>query len=500
MIAVPLAAADGLALGVLEFDEPSSGADISDDLGQLAGVLCSLLIRDRREQDLLAREARLIEAQRISRVGSYDFEMATNTNLWSDQLYRIYGREPQSFNASYEKFLEMVVPEDHPHVIATHQNSMQTLEPFEMEERVIWPDGQVRTLASWGEVVTDDTGQPARMVGICWDITERKLMEQQLVRDAMQDRLTELPNRVLLLDRLTQALATLPRRSGSLGVMFLDIDRFKVINDSLGHHAGDEVLKELAGRLTTCLRPGDTVARFGGDEFVVLCQDLAHAGQALSIAEQIKAALSEPVDVGGKELVVTVSIGIAIATGPLDLPGDLLRDADAAMYRAKNSGRARSVVFSDEMRDVAVGRLETEMQLRKAVTEDQLRVHYQPIVDLATGTLVGVEALVRWLHPTRGLVPPAEFIPIAEETGLILELGAWVLEHACTQLAAWQRRHPQHHALLMAVNVSGLQLMQSGIVSQVADILAKTGVTPSCIALEITESVLMRDAEEIWLS
>ncbi|MCU1595168.1 MAG: diguanylate cyclase/phosphodiesterase with sensor(s) [Frankiales bacterium] len=480
-------------LGLLQVDRDDIDTEL---LREIADVISVVVWRHERETDLIARERRLVEAQRISHVGSYDFEIATNTNLWSDQLYRIYGREPQSFNATYEQFLEMIVPEDREHVMAVHQRSLATLEPFEMEERVTWPNGQVRTLSSWGEIVTDGAGTPTRMVGICWDITERKLMEEQLVREALHDRLTGLPNRALLVDRLTHSLGAITRHSRPMGVMFIDVDRFKVINDSLGHDVGDEVLVEVARRLTAEIAPGDTVARFGGDEFVVLCQELAHAGHALSIAERLQNAVSSPITVNGSELVVTVSTGIALTSGTDDAPSSLLRDADAAMYRAKQSGRARSVVFADEMRDEAMGRLDTEMQLRRAITEEQLRLHYQPLIDLRTGHLVGFEALVRWLHPTRGLVPPAEFIPIAEETGLVVPLGEWVLAEACRQLALWKARYPAHSGLVMAVNLSGVQIVQPDVVARVADILTASGLDPACVALEITESVLMRDAEE----
>ncbi len=445
----------------------------------------------------LRREVqRLVEAQRISRVGSYDFEIASNTNTWSDQLYRIYGREPQSFNASYDVFLEMLHPEDRAHVLATHQRAMQTLEPFQMEERVIWPDGQVRRLASWGEVVADPHGVPLRMIGICWDITEQRAVEDQLVHEALHDRLTGLPNRALMVDRLAQALHELPRQGGSsfVAVVFVDVDRFKVINDSLGHEAGDTVLIELGRVLGGLMRPGDTVARFGGDEFVVLCKGLGGVQEARAVAERLLRAASAPLLVGSAEVVLTASAGIALASSPDAQPGDLLRDADAAMYRAKRDGRARAVVFADDMRDEAVLRLATELELRRAIAEGTLALHYQPVVNLRSGALHGVEALVRWDHPTRGPLLPSDVIPVAEETGLIVPLGAWVLERACEQLVTWHRELGV--TLTMAVNLSGVELRRPGFTEQVAHVLRRTGVPPGSLVLEITETVLMRDAPE----
>jgi diguanylate cyclase (GGDEF)-like protein/PAS domain S-box-containing protein len=460
-------------------------------------ALDEALVEARRELDEARRSTqRLIEAQRISGVGSYDFEIATNTNVWSDQLYRIYGREPQSFNASYEVFLSMLHPDDREHVVAVHQHALETNSAYEMEERVVWPDGQVRTLASWGEVVADEEGRPLRMVGICWDITDRKTMEAQLVHGTLHDALTGLPNRSLLEDRLALAVRALARREQPLGLLFLDVDHFKIVNDSLGHDAGDALLVSVAERIAATVRPGDTVARFGGDEFVVVCEELASAGEALGLAQRIQDAVSAPLVVSGTELVVSVSTGIALTTDPETLPGSLLRDADSAMYNAKRSGRARSVVFADEMREQVIGRFETETQLRRALAEGQLRVHSQPILALAgsaPGSVGAVEALVRWEHPTRGLVLPAEFVTIAEDTGLIVPLGEWVLEEACRQVVAWD---VQGTRLSVSVNVSGVQITQPDVVSRVAAVLDRTGVDPSRVALEMTESVLMRDAEE----
>jgi diguanylate cyclase (GGDEF)-like protein/PAS domain S-box-containing protein len=492
---VPVRADDGRPLGLLRLSRPPADADLLF-VRRLAEVLGICITRSRRDEELVRSERRLVEAQRISQVGSYDFEIATNTNTWSDQLYRIYGREPQSFMASYDVFLSLLHPDDREHVMAVHQRALETLEPFEMEERIVWPDGQVRTLASWGEVVPDEQGHPARMVGICWDITERRAIEDQLVREALHDRLTGLPNRALFVDRLSQSLAALPRRQGALAVLFLDVDQFKVINDSLGHEAGDDVLVELGQRLEALMRPGDTVARFGGDEFVVLCLDVDHPAAAVHIAERLQEGISAPITTHGSDVVVTISAGIALSTSPEDRAGDLLRDADSAMYRAKRDGRARSVLFADAMREEARARLDTEVELRRALADGDLRLHYQPVVDLSSGTVVGVEALLRWQHRTRGLVLPGEVIPIAEESGLIVPIGEWALEQACRQLVAWHAQVPRDVPLTMAVNLSGVQMARPDFVQRVAEVLERTGVDRSALSLEITETVLMRDAEQ----
>ncbi len=486
---------DGTRLGRLECSGDLGSSD-RRFLVRFADVLGLSLARTLHLDQLTRSERRLIEAQRISQVGSYDFEIATNTNTWSDQLYRIYGRQPQSFMASYDVFLELLHPDDRQHVMAVHQSSMETLEPFEMEERIIWPDGQMRILASWGEVVPDDLGRPARMVGICWDITERRAIEEQLAHQALHDPLTKLPNRALLVDRVDQALSGLARHQGMIGLLFLDIDNFKVINDSLGHAAGDAVLVCVADRLVSLVPPGDTVARFGGDEFVVLCEALGHPAEAMHLAERLREAVSAPIQTSESEVVVTISTGIALSGSYEDTSGDLLRDADAAMYRAKRGGRSQSVLFATTMREEAMARLETEVELRRALAAQDLRLHYQPVVDLVTGQVLGFEALLRWQHRTRGLVMPGEVVPIAEETGLIVPVGEWVLEQACQQLVEWHREFPRAHPLSMAVNLSGVQLARPEFTERLEQVLERTGVDRSALYLEITESVLMRDAEQ----
>ena len=329
------------------------------------------------------------------------------------------------------------------------------------------------------------------------DITSRKAAEEQLAHQALHDSLTGLPNRTLFSDRLDQAVARSRRNDTWSAVLFVDLDRFKVVNDGLGHGAGDELLATVAARLRAAARPGDTVARVGGDEFVVLCEDLTDERAARGIAKRLADAVSLPIVVGDRQLEVTVSIGIAVARGGATDAETLLADADAAMYKAKQRGRARYEVFDAEMRSQVVERLDTETALRRALELDQFCVFYQPEVSLRDGTTMGVEALVRWQHPERGLLGPDAFISMAEETGLILPLGRWVLTEACRQLQAWRSAHPELSSLVVWVNLSAQQLTEAHITEVVSSALAETGLEPANLGLEITESAVMDDIDAV---
>ncbi|HEX5501921.1 MAG TPA: EAL domain-containing protein [Thermomicrobiales bacterium] len=311
---------------------------------------------------------------------------------------------------------------------------------------------------------------------------------------AFHDPLTGLPNRALFLDRLEHALAYARRRRESVAVLFVDLDRFKVINDSLGHEAGDLLLIAVASALKGCLRPEDTAARLGGDEFTILLERVADITAAVEVAERILGALQTPLPLGGYDLVVTGSLGIALSTPERDDPVELMRQADVALYRAKASGKACYQVYDATMNARVLERLELEAELRRALEREEFVVHYQPKVALATGHLEGVEALVRWQHPERGLLPPAAFIALAEETGLIRPLGRWVLIEACRQARAWRAEHPADPPLVMAVNLTAPQFQQPHLAADIATILAETGLPPHLLQLEITESVLMDDA------
>jgi diguanylate cyclase (GGDEF)-like protein/PAS domain S-box-containing protein len=338
------------------------------------------------------------------------------------------------------------------------------------------------------EALCEVMGQIGTQLG---RVVERELARERLTHHALHDPLTGLPNRTLLLDRLEVALSQ--RSRGSVAVVFIDLDHFKLVNDSLGHTAGDRLLCSAATRLRAVVRPGDTVARFGGDEFVVLAEAVADERDTEGLAERITSALAEPFDLSGEEVFVTGSIGIALSGHGDCTATELLRDADAAMYRAKEDGRARHEVFDAGMRAGAVRRLEIVNDLHRALEREQFVLHFQPQVDLRSNVLVGVEALLRWVHPDRGLVPPLEFIPIAEQTGLIDDLGRWVLRAACRQGREWLDTFPDNPPLAMSVNLSGRQLQQARLVEEVAATLAETGFPADRLVLEITESVLMND-------
>jgi diguanylate cyclase (GGDEF)-like protein/PAS domain S-box-containing protein len=324
------------------------------------------------------------------------------------------------------------------------------------------------------------------------DITERKQSEERLRHDAFHDPLTGLPNRTLFADHVKLTIARAKRVASSrFAVLFCDLDRFKVINDSLGHVAGDLLLVEVARRLENCLRQGDTVARVGGDEFTILLDDLTDDREAVQVAERIQQEVSAPITLSGREVFTTMSIGLATGSGSYSDPEDILRDADTAMYRAKSLGKARHVVFDHTMHASAVNLLQIETDLRKALDKEQFFLLYQPIVSLDNFKLCGFEALVRWHHPERGLISPLDFISIAEDTGQIIGIGEWVLHEACRQMREWQESYPQASPIFMSVNLSAKQFNHALLIGQIDNVLRRTGLNPRQLKLEITEGAVM---------
>ena len=364
------------------------------------------------------------------------------------------------------------------------------------EARIYRKDRSIIWITESARAVYDHDGKFLYYEGFVSDITSRKTAEEQLLRDAFHDSLTGLPNRALFLDRLERSMARITRdREHSFAVLFLDLDRFKGINDSLGHEVGDQLLLAFAKRLGACLRPADTAARLGGDEFVVLLDDPAAPHDPTGIAKRILEELNAPFRLGSHEVFITASIGIASSSTASSCPQDVLRDADTAMYSAKAKGKAgggRSEVFDAAMHAHAVKLLKIENDLRRALDRGEFRLVYQPIVEIQSGRIKSFEALIRWSHPELGLVAPAEFIPLAEETGLILPIGRWVLFQACRQTALW---HAQGASVDINVNLSGIQFSQPDLLDQVTQALQENGLPPQHLILEITESVVMHNPD-----
>ncbi|MDX1642979.1 MAG: EAL domain-containing protein, partial [Thermoanaerobaculia bacterium] len=461
--------------------------------------------RQRAEETLRESEERFALAVRGANDGIWDWDLRTDRIYYSPRWKAILGFGESDLSDRTEEWLGRVHPDDRHRVEADLESHLAPVESaptsprhFESEHRIRHRDGGYRWVLARGIAVRDDSGEAYRVAGSMTDVTLRKNAEERLLHDALHDALTGLPNRALFLDRLGVALARQRRRQEEAGdataVLFLDLDRFKHVNDSLGHLAGDRLLVAMSRRLQTILRPGDTVARLGGDEFAVLV-DLAKAGDASILADRIHRELAVPFHIDGHEILVTVSIGIAEVSGEYERPEDLLRDSDIAMYQAKRQGRAASKTFDKTMHTRAAAMLQLESDLSRALARRELRLHYQPMISLEDDRVVGFEALLRWEHPERGLIYPGEIISVAEDTGLIVPIGVWVLEEACRQMAGWRSTYENAADLSMSINLSSKQLMQPDIVESILDILDDAGLDPHCLRLELTESVLMDNAE-----
>ena len=408
----------------------------------------------------------------------------------NEETVRCYGYSPEEFEQLTIKDLRP--PEDVP-LLLERVNQIQLLETAVTRlSRHQKSDGTIIDVEIASQPITFG-GRRARLV-LATDVTTRKRAEEQLLHNALHDALTGLPNRALFLEHLRHAI----ERNGMRGeknfaVLFLDFDQFKIINDSLGHMEGDNLLRSIARRLADSLRPGDIVARLGGDEFTILLDDLGKSGDVTRIVERIQNDLKLPFTLRGSQVFIGASIGIALSDGNYTKPEIMLRDADIAMYRAKSGGKSRYQIFNQKMHEQASSRLQLETDLRQALEREEFRVYYQPIINLQTGKIKGFESLVRWQHPTRGLVSPLEFIPVAEETGLIIPLGEWILRQSCRQLRQWQTK--LNPSLTMSVNLSCKQFMQTDLVERVVKILAETRIESDSLRLEITESHLMEDSE-----
>ena len=446
------------------------------------------------QEALRESEERYALAARGANDGLWDWNLVTGAVYFSPRWKAMLGFREDEIDDRLEEWLGRIHDADRERVkeeIAAHQRGLTP--HFESEHRLLHKDGGFRWMLSRGLAVQDRTGKPLRMAGSQTDITERKV----------SDPLTALPNRLLFIDRLGRLIKHSKRRKDHLfAVLFLDLDGFKMINDSLGHLVGDQLLVGVAMRLEKCLRSSDTVARLGetftvarlgGDEFTILLDDLKEPADANRAAERLMKALAPPFLLAGKEVFTSISIGITLSNTAYEQPEDMLRDADTAMYRAKSLGKARYEVFDADMRASVMARLQLETDLRRALERNEFRNFYQPIVSLESGRIVGFEALMRWQHPTRGMIAPEEFIFVAEETGLIREIGWWSLREACQQMSNWRAGSKGYAGLTMSVNLSAKQLLQPHLVEDMDKLLRETALPSEALKLEITESAVMAD-------
>jgi diguanylate cyclase (GGDEF)-like protein/PAS domain S-box-containing protein len=435
----------------------------------------------------------LAEAQALSNVGSWDWDLATNEVWWSNEMYRVFGVYPDRFQPTYESFLSLVHDSDRDRVTIAIKTALDRHTQLKYECEITRPEGTTRVIHALGECVLDADGNVVKMMGTCQDVTDRKRLEQEIEHRAFHDGLTGLANRALFHNRVDHALDLQRRSPSTFSVLFMDLDDFKNINDSLGHHMGDAVLVEVAERLQDAVRPADTVARLGGDEFALLMENTDAEG-AVMVATRILTALEDPLPLLGRsDVVVHPSIGITAVSGN-HRASDVLRDADIAMYAAKRQGKNRFRVFDDSMLTSVIAKVEMKSELQKAIERNEFVLHYQPVIDLDGGEVRGVEALVRWQHPERGLILPGEFIPLAEETGHIVAIGEWVLREAMDQAKVLEVGLGR--PIAMNVNLSARQV-QPGLVESIRDQLWQSQLEPTSLILEITETVLMSEEESV---
>ncbi|MGH3744829.1 MAG: putative bifunctional diguanylate cyclase/phosphodiesterase [Mycobacteriales bacterium] len=469
-----------------------------DVIGHLGRQLAQVFERDRGHLALSTSEARTRQILDSASEAFIGLDSDGLVTAWNEQAEIMFGWTRDE--ALGQPVADMIIPDDYR---ADHDAGMARFLATG-EGRVLGQRLELEALRRSGECFPIELTQWAISSPEGWsfyafgrDITARKAADADLAFRALHDDLTGLANRALVVDRLEQALARGARTGLGTGVLFVDLDRFKLVNDSLGHAAGDQLLQVAGQRIRHAVRPADTVGRFAGDEFLVVCENLADPTDATRVAERILTALSEPIDLEGDHVRLDASVGIALDTAPSTTAADLLREADAAMYRAKEHGRGRLEVFDERMRDRILNRLRTERELQGCLERDELRLHYQPIVTLPEGKVVGVEALVRWEHPVRGLLPPGEFIELAEETGMIVPIGSWVLEEACRQAQVWEAQGCE--GLTLSINLSARQITQSDFVKSIGAIVEGANLHPGRvrIELEVTESLLMADPEAI---
>ena len=460
-----------------------------------------------RENFYALRESqtRLSDAQRIASLGNWDWDVVNQKMEWSDQVFKVFGLDKKTFEVTKETFFNLVHPDDKQSVIQAIEKSLTQLKPYNVDHRIILPDGSERTIHEQAEVVLSSQGQAVRLQGTVQDITQRKKAEHQIQRLAYYDTLTGLPNRAHFKEHAKRALGKAKTEGHKVALIFIDLDAFKRVNDTLGHDTGDELLKGIAKNLRNHLRVTDSVSktdlvnatclsRLGGDEFTLLLDGFNSANEVAGVARRLLDQLGQPVYINDQEFFISGSMGIANYPEDGEDVDTLLKHADIAMYQAKKRGQNDFQFYSRQLNNHTRERLGLESKLRKALERDELVLHYQPQVSAISGEVMGLEALIRWQDPEKGLVPPGQFIPVAEESGLIKPIGEWVLQTACKQARIWQQKGLK--PIRMSVNLSSHQFHQKNFIQQVRNILDSSGLAAQYLELEMTESVIMQQLDK----
>lgn len=438
---------------------------------------------------LQRNQDRLSQAQRIARLGYWEIDLKSGLVHCSDELFWVLGMEPDSQVNTLDAFMRLVPEEDSASVKLALEEAIQGHQPYELEHRIARPDGLEIAVHQQGRVVLDGEGRAQTLLGTIQDITERKAAEELIEYQAFYDSLTDLPNRRLFSDHVSHAITLAHQQQHQLAVLFMGLDRFKVVNDTLGHAAGDTLLREVAARLKVLGHDGVSIARFGADVFALLLEGLGQSSEVDAYVAMLMEQMAEPITILQQEFFITASIGIALYPHDGHDAESLLKAADTAMFRAKEAGGHHFQYFKAEMNALAQRRLQTESELRKALEREEFQLFYQPQVDATTRRIVSMEALIRWFHPERGMVSPLDFIPVAEESGLITPIGEWVLRTACRQTQQWNEQFGL--TLRVGVNLSGRQFSQPDLIEMVAQALSESGLPADCLDLELTESIAM---------
>lgn len=462
-----------------------------DQFMGVLGIGRDITEKKRLETLIIQNESRLKEAQKIAKIGSWELDFSTVTLTWSDEIFRIFEVD-NTIQPSYELFMNSVHPDDREMVNTAYTDSLNNKTSYDIVHRLLMSDGRIKYIHERGETAYDEDGNPLRTIGTAQDISERKSIEKKIEHMAHHDALTGLPNRTLAKARAEQIMAMAKRSNAKAAFLFIDLDGFKAINDTLGHSAGDAMLKTISFRLKECVRESDIISRQGGDEFLLILSDIKENQLIDSVAEKVLNELEKPFVINGNTLAVSGSIGIALYPDHGETFEALLQSADTAMYKAKELGKNNYHFYTQQMTHTMIGQFKIQNDMKHALINQHFVLFYQPQIDLMTNRIIGVEALIRWRHPKLGMIPPMNFIPVAESSGLIVQIGQWVIEEACRQAALWKDIGID---ITVAVNISAMQFKRGNLEEVVKNALLSSAIDPKRLELELTESIMMHNTE-----